>query len=373
MIDAEVIVIGAGPAGSTAADEIAKKGHDVALIEMDSYPGEESVCGAVAPKAVTDEFEVPNSVVERTISKFVCYFPTETFAFDLPFSCFQRCNFDRFLGERAASHGARLITNTLAKDVTLEDDGVSVKLHSKMENRDYKMRSHLVVFADGAATLGARKFKGLGYQRRPERTIHGVLYELEWPNTTLDTLDLYFDDSIAPWGYGWIFPKRDLINVGIGSLFSIEGVSKGLGMRERLDYFVKEHSDVPKKLAGRKVIRLQAAIIPAEPAPKIYSDRMLFVGDAAGMVEPFSGGGNEYAMRAAKLAAKVVHDALRKKKYNEKFLKQYQEDWTKSKDGKLLAYMQEWFTSGLVKFQTDRTAAMKTYIDFFHTVAAQHA
>jgi geranylgeranyl reductase family protein len=373
LIEADAIVIGAGPAGSTAADEIAKKGYNVALIEVDSYPGEESVCGAVAPRSVTDEFEIPGSVIERTISKFMCYFPSETFSFNLPFSCFQRCNFDRFLGERAASHGARLITNTLATDVSLLEDSVSVTLHSKKENSDYQMRAQIVVFADGAATLGARKFKGVGYQRRPERTIHGLLYELEWPNTPLDTLDLYFDDGIAPWGYGWIFPKKDLINVGIGSLFAVAGASKGPGMKERLDYFVKEHGDVPRKLAGRKVIRLQAAIIPAEPAPKIYSKRMVFVGDAAGMVEPFSGGGNEYAMRAARLAGKVVNESLKKKKFDEKFLSRYQDAWEKSNDGKMLRYMQQWFSSGLLKFQTDKNAAIKTYLDFFHAVATQNA
>lgn len=373
MLDVEAIVIGAGPAGSTVADEIAKKGHDVALIEMDKYAGEESVCGAVAPQSVTDEFGVPNSVVERTISKFVCYFPTETFTFELPFACFQRCNFDRFLADRAAKHGARMITSTLATDVSVQEDGVTVKLHSKLENIDYNLRAQMVIFADGAASLGARKFKGLGFQRRPERTIHGLLYELEWPDNPLDSLDLYFDDSIAPWGYGWIFPKKDLINVGIGSLFSTGGGEKGLALKSRLDYFVKQHSDVPRKLSGRKIIRLQAAIIPAEPAPKIYAKRMLFVGDAAGMVEPFSGGGNEYAMRAAIVAGKVVHESLKKKKYDEKFYKKYQDEWLKSKDGKMLGFMQQWFTSGLQKFQTDKSAAVKTYLDFFHAVAAQNA
>ena len=66
-----MIVIGAGPAGSVTADEIAKKGHDVALIEMDSYPGEESVCGAVAPRYITDMFEVPSPIIERNQSELV--------------------------------------------------------------------------------------------------------------------------------------------------------------------------------------------------------------------------------------------------------------------------------------------------------------
>jgi len=363
-------VIGAGPAGSITADEIAKKGYDVALIEMDSYPGEQNVCGAVAPKHVTDAFGVPSPIIERTISKFVCYFPNETFSFEYPFSCFQRCNFDRFLANRAVSHGARLLTNTVASDVSVSDDSAIVKLHSKKENRDYEMHTQIVVFADGPATLGARKFKGLGFQRRPERTITGLLYELEWTNNPLNTLDLYFDDSIAPWGYGWIFPKKDLINVGIGSMISVSGSARGQTMRERLDYFVQKHSDVPQKLAGRKVARLQAAIIPAEPATQIYWKRILFVGDSAGMVEPFSGGGNEYAMRAAVLAGKVVNEALKKKKFDERFLKRYQDEWKKSKDGKMLENMQQAFSSGLLKYQTDKKAAIKTYLDFFHQIAA---
>src|SRR5712664_76281 len=254
MQDVSVVVIGAGPAGSTTAADIASRGYDVTLIERDSYPGETNVCGAVTPKSNTDEFEVPSSVIERTISKWVCYFPKETLTFDVPFSSYRRCKFDRYLGERAVSKGAHLLTRTVAKDVTFSEDGAVVRLLDKRENREYEMKTKLVVFADGPDTLAAKKFKGVGFQRRPQRTLHGLVYEYDWKDNPLDTFDVYFDMGIAPWGYGWIFPKKDILNVGIGGLLSTVQTKKGgASMRARLDYFVEKVDDVPEKLAGKKI------------------------------------------------------------------------------------------------------------------------
>lgn len=353
------------------ADEIASRGYRVTLIEEDSYAGKSAVCGGVTPKESADAFEIPAQVIERTISKWVCYFPKETFSFDIPFVSFQRCIFDRFLSDRASSHGAQLLTNTKALDVSINDEGAFIKLRDTLNQRDYEIKSQIVIFADGAASIGTRKFKGVGFRRRPERTFHGLLYELEWKNNPLDTFDFYFDDKIAPWGYGWVFPKGDLINAGICGLMSMYHSDGGAKMRQRLDYFVREHKGPSQQLAGRKIASVQAAIIPVEPGRKIYGNRMMFVGDAAGMVEPFSAGGMEYAMRAAKMAGQTAVAALKEKDCREASLSRYQTAWKKSKDAKTLGDMQNLMKLGLIYRRFDKKASIKVYSYLFHKVAQQ--
>lgn len=368
MYDWSVIVIGSGPGGSSTAAEIASRGVDVALIEKDSYPGETSVCGAVTPKSNTDQFEVPSSVIERTLSKWVCHFPNETAVFEVPFSSFQRKNFDRYLGERAVKKGAKMITRTTATDVEFDADGVTVHLQERDENREYSQRAKMVVFADGADTIAAKKFKGVGFQRRLERTMHGLVYEYDWRDNPLDTFDLYFDMNIGPWGYGWIFPKKDILNVGIGGLLSTVSPKEGQTMRGRLDYFVKKYEPAVKKLDGHKIARIQAAIIPVEKAPKTFGERMLLVGDAAGMVEPFSAGGNEYAMRGGLVAGKVAVEAVKQNRFDAGFLSSYDAEWKRSEDGKILKDMWRLFGLGLLYYKLDKKAGMKFYQYYIHKV-----
>ena len=351
------------------AAEIARRGHDVTLIERDSYAGETNVCGAVTPKSNTDAFEIPGSVIERTLSRWTCYFPEETFTFDVPFSSFQRCVFDRWLSERAASSGARLVTSTVATDVSIGEECATVRLRDKKEKRDYEMKADIVVFADGPDTLAAKKFKGIGFQRRPQRTMHGLLYEYEDRANSLDSFDLYFDRRIASWGYGWLFPKKDLLNVGVGGLLSTARDRGGQSGRSRLDYMVQNYEVCSEKVKGKKILRVQAAIIPVEQAKKISGRRMLLVGDAAGMVEPFSAGGNEYAMRGALIAGKVVAEALDKKRFDDRFLSRFPQEWRRSGDGKTLASMQRLFSLGWAYYKLNKNAGMKFYSYFFHKVA----
>ena len=368
--DVEVVVIGAGPAGSVTAGAIADRGHSVALIERDSFAGETNVCGGTTPLAVARAFDVPGQVIERELSDVNCYFPNETFSFRVGFASFQRRVFDRFLAERAASKGAQLLTRTVATDVTAGEDGAKVTLKDRRTGEPREVSSHLVVFADGPDTLAAKKFPGVGFQRRPSRTMHGLLYELEWAQNPLDSLDFYFDMKMVPWGYGWVFPKRDLLNAGICGIIAASRSGKTV-MRERLDAFVKGQAVHSGQISDRKVSMIQAAIIPVEQAAKIHARRALLVGDAAGMVEPFSAGGNEFAMRAGLIAAKAASDILREGDYGERSLSRYEEAWKRSHDSKTLRAMQRLLWLGWAYRKVDRGAPLKVYSYVFHKVAEE--
>ena len=368
--DVDVVVIGAGPAGSVTAGAIAEKGHSVALIERDSFPGETNVCGGTTPLGVAQAFDIPGQVIERKLGDVNCYFPENSFSFRVDFASFQRCVFDRYLAERAVSKGAELSANTIATGVSTSGSGAKVTLKSKKTGETRDVASQLVVFADGPDTLAAKVFPGVGFQRRPARTMHGLLYELEWPDNPMDSLDFYFDMKIVPWGYGWVFPKKDIINAGICGIMAASR-TENTGMRHRLDYFMKEKATLSADVAGRKISRIQAAIIPVEPAARIYARRALLVGDAAGMVEPFSAGGNEFAMRAGLMAAKAASDALREGDYSDRSLSRYQSAWKRSHDSKTLTTMQRLLWLGWVYRKLDRKSAVKVYSYVFHKVAEE--
>jgi len=132
---------------------------------------------------------------------------------------------------------------------------------------------------------------------------------------------------------------------------------------------VKEHPDASEKLRGKKIAKVLAAIIPVEQARRIYGRRMLLVGDAAGMVEPFSAGGNEYAMRGGVVAGRVAASALETNNFSEQSLSEYETQWKRTADYKTLTSMQRLLTLGYYYYRINKNAPINFYAFFFHKVA----
>jgi geranylgeranyl reductase family protein len=331
--DCEVAVIGAGPTGSVTANQIAIADHHVMLIEKDRFAGETNVCGGASPAQLQEEFAIPSHVVDNNIKRWIYYFPDKILAHDINFISFRRSVFDKYLADRAVANGVELLSETLALDVQPYKDGVTLKLRDGRNGSVYDLKAKMIVFADGPNTLASRF--GIGFERDPNRTGLGILYEMEYSNNRLDTLEIFFDKKISPWGYGWIIPKKDSLNVGVGSMISaLIKDNHRTNSRQRLNNFVYRYPAVSEKLGGRKVLSFRAATIPGYPARRMYRPRMLVAGDAAGMVEPIWGGGIEFGMRNGMLAAKWAIRAIADDRFEESFLMNYQRDLRSSKDYK---------------------------------------
>lgn len=191
--------------------------------------------------------------------------------------------------------------------------------------------SFITVFADGPKTLAVRKFHSLGFHSKPSNTALGMVYELEWKDNPLMDCEYYYGPEFSVWEFGWIFPKKDLINVGVGALLSaLEKKRKNI--RSILDYFVHRHPISSTKLRGKKVLSVAAGLIPLAPARKIYGPSTLVVGDAAGMVDPMGGNGIDYCIFAGKIAGQTIVKALEQEDYSEEFLSRYQILWENSKN-----------------------------------------
>jgi len=306
--DADVVIVGAGPAGSTAAAEIARRGHSLFLVEKSAYPGETNVCAGGVDKHSVEHLNLPEGIIEKKIDTVTCYFSTKVFSRPASGLSVQRNIFDRYLAERAEKYGAKLVTSTIAWDITRKKDEIVVFLRNRVTDESYEVKAKLVILADGPSTLSSKKFENIGFIRKPHNMALAAIYEIEWENNPCESFEYFFDTATSPWGYGWIFPKKNLVNVGVMSLMS----KTRANIRTLLDFLVDKHPVASKKLHGKPKLRFAADIIPLQHAKKIYTDRVLVVGDAAGMVESIGGGGISYAIRGSTIAAAVAVKALKK-------------------------------------------------------------
>ena len=321
--DADVLVVGAGPAGAAAAYHLARHGVDVILADKASFP-REKVCGdGLTPRGVR---ALQGMGVDPTEAGFVrveglrVYGPTVTL--DLPWPKLERLpdfgvvrtrhDLDHLLVQHAVKAGTTLWER--AEAVTpLVDDGWVVGASVRREDGDAEtVRARYVLAADGAASRFAGK---AGVRRDPTRPLgvaarryyrspreQGTYFE-SW-------FDLWEDEVILP-GYGWIFPVGDdILNVGAG-LLNTTSRFKEVSPRRMLDAFV---GSLPPEWEIAES-NAQGELLSG-PLPMGMNRRplalpgLLVLGDAGGVVNPFTGEGIAYAIESAEVAAELVHDAL---------------------------------------------------------------
>ncbi len=367
MFASDVVIIGAGPAGSSAASEIAKKGIKVLLIEKDSFPGQNNVCAGGIEGIYAQHLNLPTEVVEKNISESIYYFPSEEYVHKQPCISVQRNVFDRFLATKASNEGAELLPSTLVTDVSRDRNGLIVSLKNCVTGENSSTKTKLVIFADGPNTLAFKKF-GIGFNARSNMLKSlSAIYELESHANSSESLEIFFDRDVSNWGYGWIFPKRDVVNVGVGCVVS----SMQKNIRDYLDFLVYKHPLASVKLSGKAKLRFTAALIPLEHASKIHGDRMLVIGDAAGMVDSNWGSGIGHGIMGGTLAGEIAVRALEESKFNEAFLGQFEKEWKSGSSYKSIRRSQMLMKFALKYSKLDKKAFVKLYRLFVKKQGAQ--
>jgi geranylgeranyl reductase family protein len=325
----EVVVIGAGPAGARCAELLAAAGREVLMIEKDSYAGETNVCGGLLDASFASELHRPASRVKE-IDRWICHFGSKVTEIKTRKISFARNRFDKYLAQRAVSEGAGLLNSTRAIAAKADSEGISILTLNPKSGKKEAIRSNLAIFADGPTTLAQRVF-GIGFRWNPTNVAVGAIYEFEYDGSG-DSYELFFDNTISPWGYGWVIPKSDHLNIGVTCLNS-----KMTGrVKEYLDHFVHGEAVASWKFEYRKRRRFAAAPIPLAPAQMFSSDRVLVVGDAAGMVDAIWGGGMGHCLRGAECAAKVASEAVSHNRYDANFLSKYDLLWKQTEDYAIL-------------------------------------
>ncbi|RLF11993.1 MAG: hypothetical protein DRJ98_02000 [Thermoprotei archaeon] len=310
----DVVVVGAGPAGSSTALSASKRGLKVLLLEEHREVGLPLHCAGIIhpPSFERSGLKVPEEVVEsriRRVCVFTGYGQPLTEPFRLGLLVVNRARFDKWLVRLAVEAGAELKLQNRLMSAERAEDGwrLSIKAPQGYVNEECK----LLVAADG---VGSTTIRLVGFPARKELAsclqyeLEGV--ELEDP----ERIDLYFTSFIAPGGYAWVIP--------------LEGGKRlrvGLGVRKAekpakyyLDLFVR------RLFSEGRVVKVYGGCVPVGgPVKPSYADGFLVVGDAAGHVNPLTGAGIVGAVRCGLIAGEVAASKLSRPKAEE--LKVYED------------------------------------------------
>jgi geranylgeranyl reductase family protein len=327
-VDADVIVVGAGPAGSSAAYHLARHGVDVLVLEKSEFP-REKVCGdGLTPRAVkqliamgidiTGDGWVRNRGLRVIGGGMRLELDWPDLASYPNFGLTRtRTDFDHLVALAATKAGARLSTSTNVIGPVLDersDRVIGVRAHRGPDKEPVELRAHVVLAADG---VSARLPLALGIAKRDDRPI-GVAVRRYYrsPRHLDDYLESWLElrgkeaDHLLP-GYGWIFPMGDgRVNVGLGVLNS----SVEFGRSNYREMLVEWMSGTPDEWEMNESTAdgpVGGAALPMgfNRVPH-YTRGVMLVGDSGGMVNPFNGEGIAYALESGAMAAEVAVQAL---------------------------------------------------------------
>jgi geranylgeranyl reductase len=297
----DVVVVGGGPSGATAATDLARRGKSVCLLDR---AGRIKPCGGAIPPKLIEEFEIPDSLLVAKINSARMISPKQT-AVDMPIEggfvgMVNRETFDEWLRQRARAVGADLKVGHFSS-ITRDDDGVAV-VNYQADGTRFSIRARTVIGADGAMSAVAKQCIPGADRIRYVAAYHEIV---RVPKTASDAYDgtrcdVYYQGQLSPDFYAWIFPHGDTASVGVGSAhkgFSLRGATADLRTLANL--------------AGVETIRREGAPIPMKPLPRWDNGRdVVLAGDASGVVAPASGEGIYYAMAGGRFAALAVAELL---------------------------------------------------------------
>ncbi len=297
----DVFVVGGGPSGATAADDLARAGRKVALLDR---AGRIKPCGGAIPPRLIADFEIPEEQLVAHITTARMISPTGR-AVDIPIEngfvgMVDREHFHEFLRTRAESHGATRLTGTFLR-IERDAEGTHVVWRDKSSGEERRSLTKFVIGADGARSNVARA-EVPGGDKIPYVIAYHEIIKSPPANDVYDPdrCDVIYDGRISPDFYGWVFPHGKSCSVGMGTEKPEADLKKATAA-------LREMSG----LTGCETIRREGAPIPLHPMDRWDNGRdVVLAGDAAGVVAPSSGEGIYYAMVGGRVAATAAQAAL---------------------------------------------------------------
>ncbi len=292
----DAIVVGAGPAGSTAALRLSRAGARVLLLDRERFPRDKPCGGGLTYRAVRQLPVGVEPVVEDTVRRFELGFRYgrrfERRSSEPLVLMTQRRRLDAHLAEQAADAGADFRDGVRATALELEEAGGTVRFDGAAA------AAPVVIGADGVNGLTARSLElagGRSYGVALEGNVSYVHAREGYRGRAVVEL------GAVPGGYAWVFPKGDHVNVGVGGW-----ESEGPRLREHLERACSEYGLPAERLQSLRGYRLPMRLVGA----RARRGRALLVGDAAGLVDPLSGDGIYEALVSSRLAAESALELL---------------------------------------------------------------
>lgn len=320
----DVIVIGGGPGGSTAAKTAAENGLDVLLVEKRQEIGTPVRCAeGVSKESLSELVDIDNKWIAAEVGGAKVISPdgteinmTERMAGNEVGYVLERKVFDRHLARLASKAGADVIVKTTA--TCMERIGNELEVSFTKMGDEFSERAKIVIGADG---VESRVGKWAGIDTTLKRDEVEVCAQYLMTNIDFDPYYCYFwfGRELAPGGYAWLFPKgNSTANVGLGILPKLAEKSA----KEYLDMLVKN------KFEDGEIIEVVAGGVPVKGAINTaVADNVMLVGDAARHADPITGGGIINAMRGGSFAGSVAAGAVKSGNYSRRTLEQYDDLW----------------------------------------------
>lgn len=296
----DVVVVGAGPSGSVLSRDLAMQGVSVLVLDKKKFPRKKPCAGGLTRRAMHALSVDIDDVVEdhtRTAKIFIDNRPIFHQTFDTPIiGMVRREQFDHFLINKATSAGAEFWEDTSFKSVSGKSGNLTI------ETSKGRIQSRFLVAADG---VKSRVVKQLGLKINCDfmTAVEAEVYPRDTRILENFLGTAHYDFGVIPEGYGWIFPKKDHLNIGILSISK-----KVRGYKHHFESYIK----LKDILSGSDVIDYRRHLIPfRSDRHNVFANQLgLAIGDATGYTDPLTGEGIYYAVQSARLAASALMEAL---------------------------------------------------------------
>ena len=295
MEEFDVVVVGAGPAGSSAAEAAARAGRRVALLDRVEHPRYKTCGGGlIGPSLAELSLRGGEPPVRTTIRRAAFTLrgerPVLRESTDRVIRCVTRPELDRWLLDAAARAGAEIRTPCAVRDLEQQSDGVLVRTASG------DLRARVVIAADGT---GGRAARAVGV--RLAQVDLGLELEVEAAGSGFDQESIHLDWGPLPGSYAWVFPKGDTLTVGV-----IAAKGRPAETRAYLADYLRRRG-----LEGQRVLHDSGHLTRCRtPDSPLAAGRVLAVGDAAGLLEPWTREGISFALRSGRLAGETAAASL---------------------------------------------------------------
>ena len=326
------MVVGGGPAGSSAAHMAAKNGCTVALIEKEKEIAETVRTSGVTWISDINEFGIPKE----------CYNPIKKFSFCSPKNYVtitdnvaKAAVLDvrktyRFLATRSKSSGSELFTGTNVSEVLKNSAGKCVGVVAKSQGKLIQFNAKVVIDASGFTSIVAKE---LGYVTQWKKFGAGAEFEVKTEKLEYDNWWLMVGQEYSPAGYAWIFPtSKNTARIGVGVGKPDSDVDPTVRLNELIDKKIGPIKD----LGNIEKIEFHYGLIPNEGlSRKTVYDNLILVGDSAGQANPLVLEGIRYAIRFGEVAGKVAANAVKNNDTSESSLIPYEKEWKKAIESKI--------------------------------------
>ena len=298
----DVVVVGGGPSGATAATDLARAGLKVCLLDR---AGRIKPCGGAVPPKLMEEFDVPESLLVAKVNAARMISPASV-AVDMPIEggyvgMVDREVFDEWLRERACRAGVDLRRGVFKKVVRDDAAEAGVQYQSKTDHSTVTLRARVIIGADGAMSAVAKQCVPGADKIRYVAAYHEIVrLPAMGESVPASRCDVYYQGNLSPDFYAWIFPHGTTASIGVGS------AQKGFSLRNAVGQLRKANGS-----HGYETLRCEGAPIPMKPLKRWDNGRdVVLAGDASGVVAPASGEGIYYAMLGGRLAADAAQSFL---------------------------------------------------------------